>query len=209
MLYLNGFSYISSFTGVDANEVNFDEWIEEVKSLDQENSAGERIKKITNKSLENFKLSLGTKNSIKNVIKILSSYDEDKFLRAKAKIASQLEPSTSQDTPSRTIFAVRRKKISKLDENEDYEGEIKKRLMKIISIAEPNLRPVIHTALLTKSETSVSYETICIFCPPESEKKIVVSAYVSKGYLRFGLGNYVRHLKTHNEQAANISEAEV
>jgi hypothetical protein len=210
MLYLNGFTHISSFTSVDANELNFEEWISDVKSIDKESNVAARILQLTAKTtLDNFKLPLGTRNMIKNVIKTLSTYNEESFSQHSG--TSQALHSQSSPTPStsQVTSPTVQKKIEKLPEHIDYESEIKKRLLKILSIAQPNLHPVLQMTLRYKTETSIAFETPCIFCPEGIGKTIVVSAFVSRGYLRWGVGNFVRHIKTHPEQAEHLLEAEV
>lgn len=73
--------------------------------------------------------------------------------------------------------------ITSLDKNTDYSKMIIKGLHKIINVAKPDLNePVFHLSPKESTETSQKFNAKCVFCP---DKFLIVSVYVSNGYLRY------------------------
>jgi ribosomal protein S20 len=213
---LNGFTHISSFTSVEVDDINFDDWNHEIVTM-KKSPTQERLEELSHRNIEEFKILSGTKTQIKNVMKILASYDHEKFEKFLKSLhhkttQAQEEPlpstSTAQSQMSRSIYMTP-KKLTSLDKNIDYKTEILKRALNILRVADPNLNPEIAIEKLSESELNEKFAILCPFCHPDMHKKFTVSAYISQGYLRYGFKSFIDHLKSHEVQNKNIQFAEV
>lgn len=175
---------------------------------------GERIQKLSGKSLDQFRFLPGHKTSIRNILATLTLYDAEKFMKATTKKKSDGAVTFLDHHEGHSRSTTRRsnyKKIEQLDLSIDYEQGLKDRLISVIKIADPYLNPELELTKDIESDQRISFNANCVFCPPHLKKTYNIAAYVSKNYLRWGIGNYVRHLKSnsHPNQAKNIVEFEV
>lgn len=161
------------------------------------------------RSSQNFEMNEGLKYTIRKIFEKFNELEEKQFEEAKKILIKehgiQNQHFQREAIPNRQVVK-RRHKMELLDDNDDYKVDFEQKLLKIMHVVSPHrINFDFNLIQEHRQETKIVYSAACFLC--EQHRRIRVSAYICRSYLRVCIGNYTTHLKMMHEEAKEKIES--
>lgn len=204
---INGFRRYHTFVGVTLDANLLAEIVDNVHKLRETSRYYDPVQKLTGQLPSEYVMLPGEKQSLIRISSVMSICVESAFELELLQTRDENREADSLGETRKSSDNTPNKNLTSLDASEDYSELLTLKLSKLMKIADPEFtEPVFDLTPKESSSISQKYNAKCVFCP---NKLVIVSVYISKGYVRYGLGNYIKHLKQHEGPAKRLQENEV